>query len=102
MAKQVIILGSSAAVGGMTNISFALWIVPSGSQVVPNPGFVSAYAGATATEISSLQAGNTINVTHNTTYPSSFSLAPIEADLLTKNTAAPAAYTSSVSPIQYC
>jgi hypothetical protein len=101
MAKQVIILGSSAAVGGMTNISFALWIVPSGSQVVPNPGFVSAYAGASATEISSLQAGTTVEITNNATYPSSFSLATIEADLLTKYTAAQAAYTSGVNPIQY-
>jgi hypothetical protein len=101
MAKQVIILSSSTLTGGMTSYEFAFWIVPLTAQVVPNPGFVSAFSGASGAEISALQAGTTVEVVQTTSYPTSFSLASIEADLLTKYTAAQSAYTSGVNPIQY-
>ena len=101
MAKQVIILSTTAGVGGMTAVQYAMWLVPSAGQVVPNPNFVSAYAGASATEINSLQQGTTVEVVNLTQYPSSFTLTSIEADLLAKYSTAQSAYTSGVSSVQW-
>jgi hypothetical protein len=101
MAKQVIILNTSAGVGGMTNVQYAMWLVPSGSNLVPLPGFASSFAGASTAEISALQAGTTIEQINTAQYPSSFTLATIEADLQTKYTTAQTVLTSGTNPIQW-
>lgn len=101
MAKEVIILNTIAGVGGMTSVQYVMWLVPPGAAVVPNPNFISSYAGATASEISALQLGTTIEQVFTSEYPSSFTLAAIETDLLAKYNTAQAALTSGINPIQW-
>lgn len=85
----------------MTTVQYAQWLVPSGSNIVPLVGFASAYAGASVAESAALQAGTTIEQVGTAQYPSSFSLATIEADLLSKYTAAQTALTVAPNPIQW-
>ena len=101
MAKQVIILNTTPAVGGITAVDYAFWLVPSASAIIPAPGFNSAYAGASAAEINALQTGAALEIVATTQYPSSFALSAIETDLLAKYAAAQTALTAETNPIQW-
>lgn len=101
MAKQIIILNSSPGPSGDTNVVYAFWLsVPAGQQI-PNPGMASAYRGASTAEIGNLKTGAIVEEINAAQYPVSWTLAQIQADLLTKYAARQTAITAQQNPNLY-
>jgi hypothetical protein len=82
MAKQVIVLESNPADGGFINIRAAMWYPVTAGQEVPIPTLTkSAWAAASAQEVSDLQAGRVIEEVNAYKFPNSYSTATIKTEL---------------------
>lgn len=87
-AKQIIILDQSKSSSGEQQVHFLFWFAVPAGQQTPAGGFVSAYRGASTAELAALAAGSVVEEEYaGVQYPAGFTLAQIQADLVTRWTA---------------
>ena len=95
MARQIIILETNPADGGMVAVRCAMWFPITTGQEIPLAGFTSAFKtkgaiGPTAQETTDLQDGKVVEEVKVLSFPKSFTAAQIRGSLV-------AAYTDRVA-----
>lgn len=104
MARQIIVLNAVVANGFITATA-AFWLAAPANLTIPAPNFVSRVPlvanvpawGATAAEVTALQAGTVLEQIFNTGQISAASAIAVETALQTAYTAAQAALTAQAA-----
>lgn len=87
MPRQIIILETNPADGGMLAIRCAMWFPVTGGQEVPIAGYASAFKtkgeiGPSAQEVTDLQEGKVVEEVRALQFPKSFTPAQIRGALV--------------------
>jgi len=83
MAKQIIVLGVTSNIGGEYSVNVAFWYPVASGEEFPLPGRSSEYKGATLDELTALRVGSVIEEVRGYIVPSSYTVAQVQAFLLT-------------------
>lgn len=97
-AKQVVVL-SVNALGPNNQINYVFWLTT--TAPVPNSSLTSQYANASTQELNAIKAGTTIEQSGSMTYPSTYTKAQIQADLLIRYQSAQSTLANGTQPGQF-
>lgn len=95
-AKQIVILDIQGGTSNMMTVNYLFWLTT--AQPIAKPGLQSRWAGASAGEISAIQAGTTIEEPYSVTVASATSTVTLKALLNAQFTARQNYFTSQLNP----
>lgn len=99
MSKQVVVLDISQVDQFNLNVRYLLWVTT--TKPIPKPSISSQWTGASASEVTALQAGTTVEFQRTRPFPPSATKAQIQAILQADYAAAQAASDAATPSGQF-
>lgn len=98
MARKIIILDVAKQASGSFEVSAVFWLTAPANRIVPRPGAASAVPGATALELTAIQAGTVVEQSNATgAFPTGTNAATARAELVSRYNAQQAALDASAA-----